>query len=148
MWLDSQKTKAVVEIIKEKIALGEEHSLTVTSGSMRPLLKAGDKVVVKGCLAQRLSRGDIIIYEAGHLLYAHRFLYKQISNQGTWLVAKGDCRRSMDLPFQSEFLLGRVIAIKKNQYRINLEKWHWQIINWVLAMLSLAEGYIFKTIKE
>jgi signal peptidase I len=148
MWLNSQKTKAIVEIIKEKIALGEEFFLTVTSGSMRPFFDSGDKLVVKGCSPEGLSRGDIIIYEENYFLYAHRFLYKKLINKSTWLVAKGDYRRSMDEPFSSEFLLGRVIAIKKSQQRINLKKRHWQIINWVLAMLSLAEGLIFKTIKK
>jgi signal peptidase I len=146
MWLDSQKTKAVVEIIREKIALGGESFLTVTSGSMRPLLNCGDKIVVKGCLPQSLSRGDIIIYAQGYSLCAHRFLYKQLNNKGTWLVAKGDYRRTMDEPFPSEFLLGRVVAIKKKQQKINLENRSWQIINWVLAIFSLAEGWVFKTI--
>jgi signal peptidase I len=148
MWLDSQKTKAVVEIIREKIALGEEPFLTVTSGSMRPFFNSGDKIMVKGCSPEGLSRGDIIIYEEDYSLYAHRFLYKKLINKSTWLVAKGDYCRSMDRPFSSEFLLGRVIAIKKNQQRINLAKRHWQIINWVFAILSLAEGLLFKTIKK
>lgn len=148
MLLDSPKTKAVVEIIKEKIALGEEYFLTVTSGSMRPFLNSGDRILVKGCSPQSLSRGDIIIYEADYSLYAHRFLYKQLRNKGTWLVAKGDYSRSIDKPFSAEFLLGRVIVIKKKQQRINLENRRWQIINWALAALSLAEGLVFKTIKR
>jgi signal peptidase I len=141
-------SSAVVEIIREKIALGEEPFFTVTSGSMKPLFDSGDKVLVQGCSPQSLSRGDIIIYEEGHFLYAHRFLYKKLSDKGTWLVAKGDYRRTMDKPFSSEFLLGRVIAIKKKQQRINLENRRWQIINWIIAILSLAEGLVFKTIKR
>jgi len=115
----SKETKAVVEIIREKLALGEEVSLTVTTGSMRPMLDSGDKIVVRGCLPERLFRGDIILYENGHLLYTHRFLYRKLRGKDNLLITKGDYSTTMDKPFSYDCFLGKIVVIEKRQRRIN-----------------------------
>ena len=142
--LNPTTKEVVAHLLREEIASGEEVSLKVSQGSMRPLINPGDRVVVKGCRAEDLVLGDIILYEKEGTFYTHRFLYRR----GLSLLTKGDNALFLDASFSKEQLLGKVITIKKKSRTIDLRKRFWRIINSVLAIFSLMEGLIFGVARQ
>ena len=153
--LTHQQKEAVVEMVKQQIAGANMASFVVVTDSMRPIIKPGDTVVVKDWPAEKLTRGDIILYEVQHILYAHRLLYKTAKRRAqsaerkaqsakeVMLVTKGDHSRTIDPPFLPERFLGKVIAIEKTGQRIDLGVGLWRAFNWILAICSLIEALLF-----
>lgn len=153
--LTHQQKEAVVEMVKQQIAGADMASFVIVTDSMRPIIKPGNTVVVKDWPAEKLIRGDIILYEEQHILYAHRLLYKTAKPQKyrkdakeVMLVTKGDHSRTIDPPFPEEHLLGKVVTIEKKGRRIDLGVGPWRAFNWILAILSLIEALLFRIARK
>jgi len=54
--------------------------LRVTTGSMGPLVKPGEKILIKKVQPQSIDFGDIVIFEVHDLFVAHRVLKKRVAN--------------------------------------------------------------------
>ena len=101
-----------LEILKKKLARGEEHSLTVVSDSMEPLIKTGEEVIVCSLPdPQNLKIFDIILFHQGNRLNAH-FLTKVDWKSDHYVTRplKGSSRQ--DYPLTYKNIIG-LIAYKK-----------------------------------
>jgi signal peptidase I len=98
--------------------------LTVTSDSMRPLLRAGDEVVVDPIEPRALRPGMIIVVERHGDWITHRLV--AIDEHG-WHT-HGDNTRTLDLPAQADEIIGRVIAIEQGAHTIDLQQPRWAAI--------------------
>jgi len=98
--------------------------LTVTSDSMRPLLRAGDAVVVEPIEPHALQPGAVIVVQRGGEWITHRLV--AIDEYG-WHT-HGDHTRYVDEAARADEIVGRVITIERGAQTIDLRQPRWAAI--------------------
>ena len=87
---------------------------TITSGSMWPVLKVNDLILVKGITGKEAQVGQIIIYQNPKGFTIHRLIRRQ--NQ--MLITQGDANNVEDTPVKESDVIGRTVYIGKSPFRI------------------------------
>jgi hypothetical protein len=113
--------------------------LPVVSDSMRPLLRAGDWVLVEAVTPTALKLGDVIVVQRGVELITHRVV--ACDDQG-WRT-HGDNTRVIDQVVQPEEIVGRVSAIERGADRLDLQTHHWQTANRWIGKIDRAKLRVF-----
>jgi signal peptidase I len=134
----------VSDLIREEMAQGTALRFRVISGSMAPLIVAGDEVVVEWASADGLRRGDIVLYTVGGAFHTHRLLARRRRGGATLLVTKGDTALNPDQPWREEQLLGRVVAIRREDRTIDLEGGKWRAMSRLLGVLAALQVAAFR----
>jgi signal peptidase S26 family len=134
--------QAVAALLRETLLTGGSRAVaTVTSTSMEPTLRQGDRITIEGTEPSRLRRGDIVVYEsplAG--LVVHRLMWR-VPPIGIPRVAftKGDALLYLDRPFAVRGILGRVVGIERvdgsHRSRRKLSGWT-GYANWLRAAVA------------
>ena len=135
----ASQQNVVSDLIREEMAHGTTFRFRVISGSMSPLIAAGDEIVVEQASADRLRRGDIVLYTVGGAFHTHRLLARRRHGGATLLVTKGDAALNPDQPWREEQLLGKVAAIKRGDRTIDLEGGKWRAMNRLLGVLPALQ---------
>jgi signal peptidase I len=99
--------------------------LTVTSDSMRPLLRVGDGVVVQPIDPHALQPGDVIVVQRGGEWITHRLV--AVDEHG-WHT-HGDDTCYGDKAASAAQIVGRVIAIERIDQTIDLLQPRWRVID-------------------
>ena len=87
---------------------------TITSGSMWPVLKVNDLILVKGITGKEAQIGQIIIYQNPKGFTIHRL----IRRQNNFLITQGDANNVEDSPVRESDVVGRTVYIGKSPFRI------------------------------
>ena len=87
---------------------------TITSGSMWPVLKVNDLILMKGITGADAQVGQIIVYKNSKGFTIHRLM----SKKGNVLVTRGDANNVDDAPITQDQVIGRAVYIGKNPLRI------------------------------
>ncbi len=104
--MDVKLFKEIIKLIgKESVYL----NLQVRSLSMLPLLEDGDRVVLK--TTRKVKRGDIVVFMRRDYLVIHRVVLKF----GKLLITKGDNKKNFDYPVLVDKIMGKVVAVVKNE---------------------------------
>jgi signal peptidase I len=88
----------------------------ITSGSMWPVLKTNDLILMKGLAGADAQIGQIIVYKNSKGFTIHRL----IRRNGNMLVTRGDANDVDDQPITESQVIGRVVYIGKNPVRVPL----------------------------
>ena len=89
----------------------------VLGNSMRPLLEAGDEILVSLGTPEEIREGDLAVFGEFGRLMAHRIVKRVNSPQGTLFLEKGD--GNLWASFMApERLQGRVHAVSKKGKRL------------------------------
>ena len=147
---DTAKLNAAFYLLRESIDSGKLLEFEVVSNSMSPFLKIGDKVTVGNIIPKELKLGDIVVYKMQGSLCVHRYIYI-INKQGKLigLVTKADNRFDFDPYLVSiDQFVGKVIAIKRQDAKINLESFLWKKINFFIGTLSFLQAFIIKASRD
>ncbi len=99
--------------------------LTVTGNSMRPLLQAGDGVVVQSIDPLALRPGDMIVVQRGGEWITHRLV---VVDERGWHT-HGDATCYGDEAASAAQIVGRVIAIERNGQTIDLRQPRWRAVD-------------------
>lgn len=107
----------------------------ITSGSMWPVLKKGDLVVIRGVSKQELAVGDIIVFKnpENHTLTIHRIVRMDAST----LTTKGDANFREDQPVPYENVVGKTVLWEQSPVRMP----------WVGSVTMLVNSFIASTSK-
>ncbi len=97
--------------LRAVLEAGGELRLAVNGTSMRPLLRAGDYLVIQPFDAPPRV-GEVVVYSRGGQLWAHRLLAR--SRDGNYLLTKGDARGRPDSPLLPQDLIGLAVAMERN----------------------------------
>ncbi len=124
--------QAVPDLIRSEKGAHALYRFAVTSGSMAPILKPGDHILIQPAVFDRIRPGDIVILQRSSDLVTHRLIQ---TNPTTCLV-KGDAFRLADPPFLPSALLGLVLAVEHQSKQVNLRSRPWIACGKFLAWLA------------
>ena len=88
---------------------------TITSGSMWPVLKVNDLVLMKGINGNNVEIGQIIVFQNAEQGFT---IHRLIRKENGMLVTKGDANEAEDPPIKPEDVIGRAVYIGKNPVRV------------------------------
>ena len=101
-------------------------------GSMSPFIRNGDVVEVVP-VNGKINLGDIILYRSSH---GNTVVHRVIRRSKESVITKGDALPSSDQPVLSRQVLGRVVSVEKNGWRIRLDTPPGRFLNMLLATIS------------
>ena len=87
---------------------------TITSGSMWPVLKEGDLILIQAVPKQALRAGDIVVWRNPQGFTIHRVV--ELGSET--FITKGDANFTDDAPVRYADLIGRTVAIGGQPVRI------------------------------
>ena len=95
--------------------LGTEYPIAaITSGSMWPVLKQNDIVLIKAVPKETLAVGDIVVWQNERGFTIHRITKLDTDT----LVTKGDANFTSDDPIAYSDIVGRTVMFGKKPLRI------------------------------
>lgn len=108
---------AVLLILIILSLLGYITLAVVEGNSMEPALQTGDVVIViKRISIRDISVGDVVVYRRGGALIIHRV----VAVSDGILITKGDNNPLVDPPVSFENVIGKVLEIGNNVFKIPL----------------------------
>jgi signal peptidase I len=110
----------------------EQLRLQVISDSMWPLLRAGDAVIVQPLEPAAIRVGDVLVVQCGAELITHRL----IAVEGERWMMCGDNALLADAPVGRAECVGRVEAIERGAYQIDLAQPQWAQLNQRLGQIG------------
>jgi signal peptidase I len=110
----------------------ERLRLQVISNSMWPLLRAGDAVIVQPIEPGAGRVGDVLVVQRGAEFITHRL----IAIEGERWLMRGDNAILVDAPVRRAECVGRVEAIERGAYQIDLAQPQWAQLNQRLGQIG------------
>jgi hypothetical protein len=114
---DAQVRRAVHAILRRALAEGRMLTLEALTGSMRYLVRPGDRLTVGGAAPTELRRGDVVAVATPFGYRVHRFV--GLDGAG-WLRTRGDFKAAPDAPTPPDALLGRVLRLHRGAAVVEL----------------------------
>lgn len=96
---------------------------SITSGSMWPVLKVGDMVLIKGVASKNdISVGDIIVYKnlpsTGSGQAFSFTIHRVIEKNANTVITKGDANNISDAPVTYDEVIGKTVNFNNGPVRI------------------------------
>ncbi len=136
-----------VRSVAERIRARGSATLRISGRSMYPWIRPLDIVFVRRWDFERISLGNVILFERNGRLLVHRVIRLVSAELGgeTRLLAvtKGDAVAREDAPVNRAEFLGRVSRIHRKQRHIDMESLSRNVLGRVLATLSPASPFLY-----
>jgi signal peptidase I len=139
--------EVVEATLRRWAAAGETNIIPVSGHSMRPLLQDGDAVRIAHGL-DGIGRGDIIVFRQHGGLVVHRVVRIDDSMSPTVFVTKGDNVRHLDAPVSAEHVLGRVLAVVREDGEVAVATRGWRVFGRFLAITALIWAIPFSKLRQ
>jgi len=137
--------------ISRKIRSQGSVCLRVSGGSMTPWIRSGDLVFVKRFDFERVSAGDVILFERADRFFVHRIIGRGPLMPGgkeqSRLITKGDALDGVDAPVSAEEFLGRATRIHRGHRHIDLQSFTHGLLGRVLAHFSRMSPLLYRPIR-
>jgi len=137
--------------ISRKIRSQGSVCLRVLGGSMTPWIRSGDLVFVKRFDFERVSTGDVILFERADRFFVHRIIGRRRFMPGgkeqVRVITKGDALDGVDAPVSAEEFLGRATRIHRGHRHIDLESLTHILLGRVLAHFSRMSPLLYRPIR-
>jgi signal peptidase I len=125
--------------------------LRVLGGSMTPWIRSGDLVFIKRYDMERLSAGDVILFERDGRFFVHRLLDRARSirpgEKVARLITKGDALDGLDVPVSSDEFLGRATRIHRGHQHIDLESFNRIVLGRIVARFSKLSPLVYRPLR-
>jgi hypothetical protein len=82
--------EAINDLIKYRLEAGENVNFHLTTNSMFPTLVPGDTLIVQHTSGNNIQPGAILLLRIGESWIVHRFLGWRATENGDYLITKGD----------------------------------------------------------
>lgn len=119
--IESRWGVVYVPLLRDWLGSGETAWLPLTGSSMKPFLAAGARILVSGAAVDRISRGDLIVYEHEGAIVCHRVLDRRVRAAGAAILTKGDGWRTPASWISASQLVGRVVGVEWDGGRTSFE---------------------------
>lgn len=147
MTIPGPDTVTISGLLREGMVNGHMPFLTVSSGSMAPLLRVGDEIGLQAIKANQLCRGDIIAVSDRNQVLTHRFIGLRDIDGRKRILTRGDRALRDDRPWTEEQLLGRVVARRRGRQKFWLDFGAGYRLNRALARLARLEHGIVQPLR-
>jgi hypothetical protein len=115
---------------------------------MFPWIRSGDLVFVRSFAYEQASRGDVVLFERGDRLFAHRVIRSAMAGSGgkerAALITKGDALDRADEPVTRSEFLGRVIRVHRGNRHIDMESMERVMIGRLIARFSRTSFALYR----
>jgi hypothetical protein len=118
---DVSDDSVIAHLYTEAVRKGQPLWFRVASGSMHPSLRIGEEVYIEPATADQLHVGEIAAFETDAGLVIHRIVHQRQDNAGIQLVEMSDVHLRAGR-VKSEAVIGRVVAIRHGNTRIDLQR--------------------------
>ena len=108
---DARLGEALASLVHEGLHLQGRINLRLRGDSMWPTIPAGSLVAVEEVTPGDIRLGDVVIWQQGGQLIAHRVVHKVRDGSNMWLVTKGDNCSAADPWLEPSAVLGRLVAV-------------------------------------
>ncbi len=126
------KREDFTSIAQEVLGRGKTFKFKAKGGSMSPFIRNGDILEIIP-VKRKINLGDVVLY---HSSYGNTVVHRVIQRNKESIITKGDSVPSSDQPIFSKQVLGRVVAVEKNGWRIRLDTPVGRLLNILLAVIS------------
>lgn len=133
----------IADLLRTSMAQGQRPYLTITSGSMRPLLQIGDEVQLEPVAYHELQPGDIVTLAAPESLMTHRFWAVKTGVSEACLITRGDRFLNFDSPWGQSLLIGKVVARRRHKRVLSLVEGSGGWLGRHVARIAAAENHLF-----
>lgn len=110
----------MASLLRRSLERGETPRLEISSNSMSPLLRRGDKILLEAITPEQLKSGDIITLVWPESLVTHRYWAKEGEPHAPRMLTRGDRPLVFDKPWPTEALIGRVNGRFRNGRTLSL----------------------------
>jgi len=132
---------SVAALCREVLAREGELWFRIDGHSMRPLLRSGDRVLIRPCSIEALTGGDLVLLDVGNSLCLHRVIMSA-GWCGTGRVnTKGDACGRWDLPVAADSVIGKGIAIRRGPLMLALDGMAGRFLGYAGVCVSLLLGW-------
>ncbi len=129
----------LASLLRGSLERGETPRLEISSNSMSPLLRRGDKILLETITPEQLKSGDIITLVWPESLVTHRYWAREGEPPAQRLWTRGDRPLVFDKPWPPEALIGRVNGRSRNGRTLSLTNGIGRRLNHHLAWLADLE---------
>ena len=140
------KREQANELWTELFARTGNQWLPVLTGSMSPLIRPRDSVLVTHASENQLCIGDIIVFHRGENLIVHRVINKRQNVLGTIFQERGD-----HSPFYRQVsgrdVVGKVIAVKRGEKILGLSSTYFRLTSYILGCLSYGYTVVINSFR-
>ena len=145
-------------VLTDLLDVGRQVRFNPVGTSMGPFIRQGDAVTVRPCSPRDLAFGDIVLFSAGRemeMYRVHRIVKISHVDGRTFIITKGDASPDTDSPISPEDILGKVSAVTKGRWTLDLDKPCGKVINlawahfqrwWVLMGMLRTGGKLMKSL--
>lgn len=133
------------ELIAESLRAGRDVRFIIRTGSMRPMLGIGDRVVVRSASSGTPNVGEVVLTRAGNGKgwVAHRLIIKSVDAEGFRFKTKGDNSPSADDAVGAAEIAGVVVSIESGESQASLDTRVATLANHSIAKMSLVQSLLF-----
>lgn len=107
------------DVSSELLRLGYGIRFCPHGHSMHPTIRDGEAVTVEPVEARDVRRGDIILYQTGKRVIAHRVVRVE-GREAISFILRGDASRDCDAPVSGSQVLGRITAVERGGRSLRL----------------------------
>ena len=137
------KREDFTSIAQEVLGRGKIFKFRAKGGSMSPFIRNGDVLEVVP-LKGKINIGDVVLCRSSYgNPVVHRVIYRNTES----IITKGDSVPNSDQPVLSKQVLGRVVAVEKNGWRMRLDRPMVRLLNILLALISPFSSLIYPSLK-
>lgn len=111
----------ITYLAREVLLRGGNVRVPTFGTSMYPLLRSGDFIHIQPAGPAIIGAGDVVVYERGSRMVAHRVVKLWEENGQLHLQTKGDAFHKCDPPVAVSQLMGKVVLIERGKQRIKIE---------------------------
>lgn len=135
------ETEEMVALLKQSVQNGRKATVIVTSNSMAPLIRRGDRVKIVA-VTRPLRPGDIITVSTPSGLLTHRFWAYVPGAEPPLLMMRGDKPLVFDPPTPAANVLGQVLMRQRHGRWLHLYQGRGLWLNRLLSKLAAVDNRV------
>jgi glycosyltransferase involved in cell wall biosynthesis/signal peptidase I len=132
--IPKQVYRAAIDMWKRS---GRQHRIPVIGCSMLPLMKEGDRVLIAHG-HEGVRRGEVVVFQKWDKLVIHRVIGIHQRQPVPTFLTKGDNAPGFDPPLGANEVIGRVLAIERDNRYLRLDTIRWKILGWFISVNTLG----------
>ncbi len=129
------------QILRETFNSAKQIEVKAGGFSMFPTICEGAVLVVQKINPTEISKGDIILREEARKVIAHRVI--DVKNG---VLSRGDNCRKADKTTSTENIIGKVVAVKKNNKQKNTGSFFFRAMRFLILNFSLVVRPLFRVV--